>query len=243
MKLILFLRAFIFSLLFPIVTAVLSLTGALAWQFTGSRRILDRCANYWARFVIWFLNIKTEIYGLENIPPLGQKPGSLFLFSHTSFLDIFLIVKNVYSVRFGSKAEFFSIPVFSWALRAGGVLQITRDNREKSIRVLEEAEERAKQGERFALSPEGGRSPEERLLPFKSGPFIFAIRSQIPIIPVVIKGAHSAWKKGSPFPCTHTWSTVIRVHYLPRVEVSPYNLENRRDLVKKVRDQMLVLTD
>ncbi len=236
MKVLLFLRALIFTFVFfPLATLVLSAVGAFSYQLTGNRKIIDRCANWWARSVIFFLGIRLITKGRENIPT----SGCLFLFNHTSFFDIFVMVQNVYGIRFGAKAEFFSIPVFRLALKAGGVLPIARKNREKAIKVLRDSEERARQGERFALSPEGGRNHEEKLLPFKAGPFIFAIQAGVPVVPVVIKGAHSAWSKGSFFPCIKACHEEIIVEYLPSVSTASYTVETRGDLSRRVRESML----
>lgn len=236
MKIILILRALIFTfLVFPLVTAVLSAMGYLGYVFTGHRRMIDLCGKWWAQSVIWFLGVRCVVKGLEHRPT----SGCLYLFNHSSFLDIFVIVKEVFGIRFGAKIEFFSVPIFRLALIAAGVLPIARNNREKAIKVLHEAEERARRGEKFALSPEGGRNHEEKLLPFKSGPFIFAIKAGVPVVPVIIKGAHAAWPKGSFFPCIHSWHEEISVEFLPAVPTTQYSVETRNELSHFVREIML----
>jgi len=235
-KLFYFLRAVVFTFfVFPLVTAFLSALGAIVFQVTRNRRMVDWCGNAWARSVIFFMGVEVEAKGRENIP----KGGCLFLFNHTSFFDIFVMVQDIYGIRFGAKIEFFSIPIFRLALKSAGVLPIARNNREKAIQVLLDAEERARQGERFALAPEGGRNSEEILLPFKSGPFIFAIKAGVPVVPVIIKGAHAAWPKNSFLPCLRHTHEKITVEYLPPIETKEYTVERRGDLSQRVRELML----
>ncbi len=142
-------------------------------------------------------------------------------------------------IRFGAKVELFSIPVFNWAIRAGGILPIARQNRQEAIHVLQEAEARARNGEKFALAPEGGRNTEEKLLPFKSGPFIFAIKSGVPIVPVIIKGASQAWPKNTLFPCAEKWTYKVLIEYMKPVESKGFTVENRAELSNQVRELML----
>lgn len=231
------LRSFLFVLfVFPTMTFLFSVIGILGYVFTRKRDLVDTCANLWAKITLFFVNAKLEVRGFENIP---THEGSLLLFNHTSFFDIFILLAVVKSLRFGAKIELYSIPIFSLAMRAAGNLPITRKNRENAIRVLKDAEDRARMGERFALAPEGGRNFEEKLLPFKSGPFIFAIQSGIPVVPVIIKGAMGAWPKHSLFPGADSWRNPMSVEFLPAVSTAGYNLENRSELMDKVRNQML----
>jgi 1-acyl-sn-glycerol-3-phosphate acyltransferase len=117
-------------------------------------------------------------------------------------------------------------------------LPIARKEREKVFKVYEEARARAEQGEKFALSPEGGRNFEEKLLPFKAGPFLFAIRSGIPLVPVVIKGAREVMGKADLVPNVKRWQSEITVEYLPPISVASYTPENYKDLQSKTFDLM-----
>jgi 1-acyl-sn-glycerol-3-phosphate acyltransferase len=231
-----YLRSFLFTFFFfPVVTVVLSISGILSVLILRHRRHIDWCSFNWAKLCMWGLNAKVEVKGQENIPA----GACLFLFNHTSFVDIFALTSQVPSLRFGAKIELFSIPFFGAALRLAGALPIARQKREHAIRILTEAENRARNGERFALAPEGGRNYEEQLLPFKSGPFIFAIKTEIPIVPVVILGAKQVWKKNALLPATDQWGYKVTVEYLKPFATTGYTVEQRSQLAEKVRDSML----
>lgn len=236
MILLIYLRSILFAFLFfPVLTITLSLSGSLSYFFTRKRRHLDWCVNFWSRASLWLLNVKLDVRGMKNIPP----GACLFLFNHTSFVDIFALAGVIHSLRFGAKIELFSIPIFGTALRYSGALPIARQKREHAIRILTEAEDRARQGERFALSPEGGRNYEEKLLPFKSGPFIFAIKTQIPIVPVVILGAKEVWKKHHVLPATDQWQYTVKVEFLAPHSTKEFDIEKRSELSHQVREAML----
>jgi 1-acyl-sn-glycerol-3-phosphate acyltransferase len=217
---------------FPIYTTLFIFFGSLRYLLFGSRKWMDLVGVLWARWTLALLGIRVEIRGRQHVPP----SACLFLFNHTSFMDIFAMMSEISGIRFGAKIQLFSIPIFGFGLRAAGMLPIARENREQAIRILTEAEERARQGERFALSPEGGRNDEEKLLPFKSGPFIFAIKTGVPIVPVIIKGAKDAWPKHSLLPIP---GKEIHMEFLPPVPTGQFTIDQRSQLAEKVRENML----
>jgi 1-acyl-sn-glycerol-3-phosphate acyltransferase len=89
-------------------------------------------------------------------------------------------------------------------------------------------------------SPAGdtGRKPREILAPFKSGPFVFAIQAQVPIVPVVIRGASQILPKGQLFPNWDRWFRDVEVRILPPLSTQSYDLKNRPDLQRQVYCEM-----
>jgi 1-acyl-sn-glycerol-3-phosphate acyltransferase len=118
------------------------------------------------------------------------------------------------------------------------VLPIARSNREEVFRVYKQVTDTMQPDDYFALSPEGGRSVEETLLPFKTGPFVFAIQAKLPIVPVVIRGARDIMPKGTLIPNRSKWKTEIEVRFLPMVDSTAYSYETRSELVDLVFKQM-----
>jgi 1-acyl-sn-glycerol-3-phosphate acyltransferase len=234
MILICFIRSLLASLIYPFYVLFCCLL-ALANLLIGTKNSENSIVQFWAHYTLKMFGVEVLEFGKKNLP----KTGCLFLFNHTSFFDVFVMHAKLRGVRFGAKIELFKIPIFGKTMLKIGVLPIARDQRAEVIRVYEKAQERAKNGEQFALSPEGGRSSDsQHLRPFKSGPFIFAIRAQIPIVPVVIKGASEVLPKGHWLPNLTQWKRVIEVHYLEKVEVSEFKIEQRAQLSALVRGQM-----
>lgn len=231
MKVLIFLRSLLGVLVFfPVVTAVLCLV-VLANIFTvNNQKFSNFLIDLWARSACVIFGVELEIRGRENLREVGR--GGLYLFNHTSFFDIFVLYVMDPSLRYGSKIEIFKIPLFGFTMKQLGTLPIPRENRQEAIRVYEEAAERARAGQRFALSPEGGRGggTGDELRPFKSGPFIFAINCQMDLLPVIIKGAEQAWPKGALIPALGAWRNPITIDVLPPIPIVGYVLEKRVEL-------------
>ena len=118
--------------------------------------------------------------------------------NHESALDILLGVSAIPNkIIFLAKKELFKIPVFGWAMKAAGMIIIDRQNSAIARQSVENAVDTLTHS-RFStlIYPEGTRSQNGELLPFKKGGFILAIRSQLPIVPVTIIGAGKALPKG-----------------------------------------------
>ncbi len=229
MKILFVLRSIIGGILFLFNTLLCSLAMTV-FNHQGWQRKAQNCIIYfWSHSALVFFGVNLEIKGLEKI----EAGSGLLLFNHSSFFDIFVIFAAFQDFRFGAKIELFKIPFFGAAMRRAGVLPIARQNREEVFKVYEEAKTRAEDGEKFALAPEGGRNRDGRLLPFKSGPFIFAINSQMPLIPTVIQGAFDVMKKGSAVPNSDAWSKKIRVSFLDPIPVAGMTLSQREILQQK----------
>lgn len=227
-------RSFVFGLVFLLLTLALSIVLILQASVYASRTFVDQVCHFWGRAGLKLFGVNVQVHGLENIPA-----GScLFLFSHTSFFDILALFAAYPSFRFGAKIELFSVPFFGRAMRRAGILPIARQNREEVFKVYEEARARTANGEKFALAPEGSRNTEEKLLPFKAGPFIFAINAHMPVVPVVIHGALAVMGKYQFLPNNDKCSRQIQVRFLPAIATAGSTLENRQDLQNKVYQAM-----
>ncbi len=228
-------RSMIMGALYPFYLLLASFY-TIAVNIIFNRRDFDDFSlKWWGVISCKMFGVQVKVMGLENIPP----GGGVYLFNHTSFFDIFAMVGYLPSVRFGAKIELFKIPVFGWAMRRVGILPIARRNREEVFKTYKEAEARLQAGEHIALAPEGTRQAEEKLGQFKAGPFVFAIRAQVPIIPIVIKKASHILPKHSYFPNLGTWSRQIQIWILPAIETRNISVEERPILQSKVLEAML----
>ncbi len=178
--------------------------------------------HFWAKPLLKILNVKINIVGRENLP----KPSCsvLYLFNHSSLLDIPLLLLVAPHIYFGAKASLFKIPVFGWIIRLYGILKIERNKGRKTVSMYKtKAVKRAAKGDSFALAPEGGRRyQKERLSPFKTGPFLLSIFAQIPVVPVVIVGVHQVLPKSALFFSWGRWKSQIQISILPSQSVDGY---------------------
>lgn len=198
------------------------------------KRVSDWAAVWWGRTACAFFGIEIKIHGLENRP----SGGAILLFNHTSFFDIFVMVASLKGLRFGAKIELFKVPFLGGAMRRAGTLPIARNRREEVFKVYEEAKPRFARGDQFALAPEGTRQTEERLGEFKAGPFIFGIQSGVPLVPVVIRGAHGIMPKGRWWPNSDAWKKSVDIYILAPVLTKGKTLEDRQALQQQIRGMM-----
>lgn len=228
------LRALVMSILYLPFLLVMSGLEVILNILFNNRRVDNFMIKTWGRASCWMFGVHVKVLGRENVP----KGGGLFLFNHASFFDIFALSSTIPGLRFGAKIELFSIPLFGLAMKRTGMLPIDRSNRERVYNIYRDAEERMKRGERFALAPEGTRQTEEKIGSFKAGPFVFAINSHAPVIPVVIRGASKILPKHSIFPNWGVWSRTIEIEFLPPTNAAQFSIEKRGELQRIIHDQM-----
>ena len=121
----------------------------------------------------------------------------IYVFNHTSLLDTFIMV-SVLPEFVGAigKREQFQMPLWGWALRRWGAVPISRDRLQDAINSLGEVERSVLAGRSLLIAPEGTRSPDGALGPFRKGPFHVALNTGAPVIPVRITGAYEAKSRG-----------------------------------------------
>lgn len=234
MQLLSYPRSVLMALFYPLFLTMMSILCILFNLVFNNRTIDNIVIRLWGRWSCLMFGVRVEAKGLENIP----LEGCLFVFNHSSFFDIFAMAASLPNLRYGAKIELFKIPFFGFAMRRLGMLPIDRKNREGVFRVYREAQVRMQKGERFALAPEGTRQFEERLGPFKAGPFVFAINTGAPILPVVIRHASQILPKHAWFPNLGTWQRTIELTVLSPISTHELNLNERPQLQEKVREQM-----
>lgn len=224
----------IWFLLHTLICAVTLLVGAFIFPSRWWCNLVIH--TLWSRPVLWLSGIQVTERGHELWPD-GQ--GCLVLFNHTSWMDIAVLSSHLPRIpRFGAKIELFKVPFFGRAMKRAGMLPIERHNRTKVLQIYKDAEQRAKNGECFALAPEGTRQAELSLGKFKQGPFLFAIGAQMPIVPVVIAGARETMPKGSWLINTKSWRTPVVVQVLSPVQTKGMSDKEIAALQDSIRASM-----
>ena len=130
--------------------------------------------------------IKVTVSGSEHLPD----GPVIFMSNHQSNFDILSLLaampRRFYWI---AKKELFEIPVFGPSMRRGGYIPLDRGDGRKALQSIDEAAATIHQGKSVVLFPEGTRSPDGNLLPFKRGGFILARKAEVPVIPVTINGS------------------------------------------------------
>ena len=160
----------------------------------GSTRALYRVAMAGARMALWLAGVRVEVRGREKIPA-GQ--ALVFMPNHQSNADPPAVIIQLPMVLALVKKEFFRVPVLGRAMRLHGFIPVSRrKNREEAIHAVEQAVMALRGGHPFLAYPEGTRSPDGRLQPFKKGVFMMAIKAGVPIVPISVSGANKIMRKG-----------------------------------------------
>lgn len=234
LRLLSYLRSFCAALFYPLFVLGMSVLEIVLNLLLNNRRVDDFMVRTWGKLSCWLFGVKPVVYGLDKFP----QGGCILLFNHTSFFDIFAMAATLPGIRFGAKEELFRIPFFGAVMRRVGMLEIARERREEVFRVYEEAQKRFALGEKFALAPEGTRQPTEQLGNFKSGPFMFAINGQAPLVPIVIKGAARILPKHGVLPNWGVWSSQVDVVVLSGISTVGATREDKARLMEIARAAM-----
>jgi 1-acyl-sn-glycerol-3-phosphate acyltransferase len=150
------------------------------------RAVCDERLARWSRALLEDVGVTLDVRGREHLSP--SEP-LLVMSNHQSLYDIPVLLQVFpWSLRMVSKKEIFSIPIFGHAMRAAEFISIDRENRAHAIESLRRARELIARGVVVWIAPEGTRSADGRLGPFKKGGFILAEEASIPILPVTIDG-------------------------------------------------------
>lgn len=210
----------------------------MAVVFQVSRKALNFVVvRLWARPLLRFSGIEVDVRGLERIQ--DRHDGFLILFNHSSLMDIPILCSSIPRIfSFGAKIELFSIPIFGRAMEKVGALPIDRNNRNKVMKIYNDAIARVKKGESFALAPEGTRQQEPIIGRFKRGPFEFALNAQMDLVPVVLAGAFHVLPRSSVWINAGQWKRKVIVEILNPVSTKGLGPEQIEALQETVRASM-----
>jgi 1-acyl-sn-glycerol-3-phosphate acyltransferase len=116
--------------------------------------------------------------------------------NHQSMLDIVLLCRLPHEMKWVVKEELFRIPWVGWMLLLTGDMAVRRGDPESGGEAVALARAYLKRGMNVMIFPEGTRSRDARLLPFKKGAFRLAIETGVPVLPVVVSGTAEGFQKG-----------------------------------------------
>lgn len=148
--------------------------------------------SHWAARIA---GAKIELIGLEKLDPQGTY---IFMSNHVSNLDppvLVPIIPRRTSVL--AKKELWRIPILKKALDLAEIVPVERSSRDAAIQSIRRAGEVMRHGINMTIYPEGTRSRDGRLLPFKKGPFHLAMETGNSVVPVTILGTYEMMPKGS----------------------------------------------
>jgi 1-acyl-sn-glycerol-3-phosphate acyltransferase len=203
-----------------IVTSLFSTTG-------DAPHLVARC---WARSILAVGRIRVTVKGLAHIDP--RRP-CIYMPNHASLFDIPVILGYLpVQFRWLAKAELFKIPVFGLAMRRVGYISIDRSNRKSAFRSLKTAAETIRNGASVVIFPEGTRSREASIGPFKMGGFVLAVDAGVPVVPVILHGTRQIMSQTR----FRIKSGAVSMEITPPIDSSSYTRKTKDDLMATVRE-------
>ncbi|NOY93785.1 MAG: 1-acyl-sn-glycerol-3-phosphate acyltransferase [Deltaproteobacteria bacterium] len=195
-----------------------------------TREACDRRLASWAKNALRLAESEVEVEGLEHV---DVDRSYLLMSNHQSAYDIFsLFVAFPHSMRMIAKKSMFRLPIMGEGMRAAGFVEIDRSDHGRALAALERAKQVMASGVHVWIAPEGTRSEDGRLLPFKRGGFVMAMQLGCPILPVSIVGSRDILP-AKDFK-VHLGKTVKITFHEP-VEASAFGPDERDTLMEQVR--------
>jgi len=177
--------------------------------------------------------IELVVKGKENL--WSHRPA-VFIFNHQSNTDLFIVSKLIRKNATGiAKKELKIMPVIGQLMQAAGVIFIDRKDKEKAIEAMQPAVDALKNGTSLIIFPEGTRSKDYTLGPFKKGAFHLAMQAGVPVVPVIIRNAHDAMPRGSNI----FRPAAIEVIALKPISTKRWKKERLGFQIKKIRKMYL----
>ena len=190
-----------------------------------------RLARVWARTLLGASGIQVDVEGLEHIDP---NASYVFIANHLSYMDTPVALAHIpVQFRFLAKRGLFQIPLLGSHLRRTGHIPVPRGDPRASVKTMQVAAETI-QSKKISLLifPEGGRSQDGVLRPFKEGGAYIAIRAGVPLVPLVFIGTREVL----PYGAGVVEAGTVTVRILEPIDTSKASLKERGALTEHIRE-------
>jgi 1-acyl-sn-glycerol-3-phosphate acyltransferase len=213
-----------------LATLVLGFFAFITYPFDRKGRVVHRYARLWGKTALLANRVKVKVEGIED---LGEEGPYIFMSNHQGSYDIFALLGHLpFQFKWLAKKELFSIPFFGWTMAAAGYISIDREGTRETVDAMNEAAQKIRDGMSVVIFPEGSRSSDGTIQPFKKGGFTLAIKSKVPIVPVAIAGSREIMPKDK----LTVMPGEIRMRIDHPIETRNYALKDRKSLMENVRE-------
>ena len=209
---------------------VISLLCLATYPFDRQGRVIHRLAGFWGRVALLACGVTVRVEGLEHVT--GEGPY-VFMSNHQGSFDIFSLMAHLpFQFKWLAKKEIFSIPILGWAMAAAGYISIDREGTRETVEAMNKAARKIHDGMSVVIFPEGSRSRDGSIQPFKNGGFSLAIKAKAPVVPMAISGSREVM----PLERLAAASGEIRIRIDPPIATETYSVKDREMLKEKVRE-------
>ena len=221
-----------------VVTVPLAMATIAFGPFDPHGKRVYRINQFWTWLILRMGGVSLNVRGLDNLDSGEQY---IFMVNHQSNVDIPVLVQSLarFQLRWIAKKELLWVPLFGWAMWATKHITVDRSDPLDAIRSLERAKKGLAAGISIVVFPEGTRSHDGRLLPFKKGGFLLAAKTRTKIVPVTIIGSARLLPAGA-------WRLRpgrIDVFINKPIATEGYRIGNLRALTQQVRQVVAAALD
>src|SRR4030042_1652797 len=202
----------------------------LTSPFDRRGKVIHRYGRLWGKVALLANRVKVRVEGIEHLR--GEGPY-IIMSNHQGSYDIFALLSPLpFQFKWLAKKELFSVPFFGWVMAAAGYVSVDREGTRETVEAMNEAARKIREGMSLLIFPEGSRSPDGSIQPFKKGGFTLAIKSKVPIIPISISGSREIMSKDR----LRASSGEDRIKVGDPIETETYSLKDRTALMEKVSE-------
>jgi 1-acyl-sn-glycerol-3-phosphate acyltransferase len=212
--------------LFPVAVLIWAVTA----PFDRRKVVLHRFTCWWASLYTWCNPLwQVEIRGRERIDP---DETYVMVANHLSLTDIFVLFRLFTHFTWVSKSGNFRVPFIGWNMRLNDYIELRRGDADSVRQMMDACLRTLEDGSSIMMFPEGTRSEDGTLQPFKRGSFELALRTRSPILPIVIEGTHEALPKRGYL---LQGRQEMRMTVLEPIPPSAWGTEDPQELASEVR--------
>jgi 1-acyl-sn-glycerol-3-phosphate acyltransferase len=220
------------------LTAVLFPVSVLVWFFTYPFDRERAVVHWWLVIQCILFSRAIPLWRLKVEGRRKAKPGKAYVIisNHQSILDILILNSLSYRYKWISKIENYRVPIIGWYLRMAKYITIDRGNKESRAEMIDTSARTLRKKISIMIFPEGTRSVDREIAPFKIGAFELALMTDKPVLPVIIDGTGGILPKhGLIFSSGHH----IKIRVLDPVYPGLFGTANPEELAEKFRKIMI----
>jgi 1-acyl-sn-glycerol-3-phosphate acyltransferase len=194
----------------PVFFAGALLVRLVTLPFDRRRIALHMFSSAWAVFYVYINPLwRLHITGRDILP---SRAPAVLVANHASLIDIVVLFGLFKPFKWVSKQEMFRVPLIGWNMHLNDYVPLRRGSPESIRRMMAHCARHLATGSPVMIFPEGHRTPDGRLKPFKLGAFTLATRHNVPVIPIAVQGTGRALPRHG---------LILRDHVRARVQVLP----------------------
>ena len=199
----------------------------------SNRLAVTIAVRNWGKTMLWAWGVKLDIEGFEKLP---LDDTTMIMYNHQSSFDILTFSAVIpFEWKAIMKKEVFSMPFIGWVSKLGGHYFVSRDGSPDDTKEVKKIVSQIRNGPSVIMAPEGTRSEDGRLLPFKKGGFLIALLAGVPVVPMLIWGGKNIRSK-TEFKINKNKTINVKIFDPIDVRKLPRGRRGREELENMVRD-------